>query len=635
VTTQIRLRNLIKITGINFECDDKSYAVYFTLHFSAFSKPFYTSKSVEIRNRKADWPEINCERYRNSSQRFICIRIWQTIVNNRSENNNNEATADKMLFLWGVYFSGLVIVSNFENGRFKSNTLLFHLDGGIFTSCDQINNQVQHQINQEQLKVNHCNIIPSLIINEEAEQLDKDCDTDRYSNSNLNNFINGNNNHSYINSNKLSPSSPPKFIEEYQDEFEVSVMDILNESMYHKVRYAHLNITRHEIQNSYTIDKLIQMQEIQREIYNIKEKSKLLGNRICMKSSACLDLNLVMTKPVFYEPQKQSGMGRTLSRLLTQAPPKPEILLKGHELKIKIECARFRIKLLTQERDRSRQFNQQLMAKREKLKDDNIEMETLIWNSLRTLNRENLRMYEEKLALQREIFTNVRLALLETRRFLLKELNEIYTVMKKSDGQYTINGIHLPDAEAYGESKTSSIDISIALGYVAHTVLIIAEILNVPLRNPVKNEGSRSKIIDIIKIFEVPSDRIFPLFCRASPVSNAVLYGVYLLNQNISQLKFMLDMSKGDLRATLANLWDLMNGINAEMYSRRFVEDVKPIENSASSMDSVPINVPLSLSPHIARRKSRSLQDFDELMDDFHDNVNSSAPDLSNLQIDN
>lgn len=64
----------------------------------------------------------------------------------------------------------------------------------------------------------------------------------------------------------------------------------------------------------------------------------------------------------------------------------------------------------------------------------------------------------------------------------------------------------------------------------------------------------------------------------------------------------MLDMSRGDLRATLANLWDLMNGINAEMYSRRFVEDVKPIENSASSMDSVPIHVPLSLSPLVNRR---------------------------------
>lgn len=33
--------------------------------------------------------------------------------------------------------------------------------------------------------------------------------------------------------------------------------------------------------------------------------------------------------------------------------------------------------------------------------------------------------------------------------------------------------------------------------------------------------------------------------------------------------------------------------------------------------------------------KSRSLEDFDDIMDDFHDNINTSAPDLSNLQIDN
>lgn len=56
-------------------------------------------------------------------------------------------------------------------------------------------------------------------------------------------------------------------------------------------------------------------------------------------------------------------------------------------------------------------------------------------------------------------------------------------------------------------------------------------------------------------------------------------------------------MSRGDLRATLANLWDLMNGLNAEMYNRRFVEDVRPTENSASSMDSVPLHIPPTHSP--------------------------------------
>lgn len=62
-------------------------------------------------------------------------------------------------------------------------------------------------------------------------------------------------------------------------------------------------------------------------------------------------------------------------------------------------------------------------------------------------------------------------------------------------------------------------------------------------------------------------------------------------------------MSRGDLRATLANVWDLMNGINAEMYSRRFVEDIRPTENSTSSMDSVPMNIhALSICSPLSRR---------------------------------
>lgn len=510
---QIRLRNLIKITGVNIDCDN-SYAVYFTLHFSAFSKPFYTSKSVQIKNNKADWPEINCEQYRTSSHRFICIRVWQTMVmknnNNRLESDNDPLVTDenRMLFLWGVYFSGLVVINpkNQPSIEFKSNTLLFHLDGGLFTSSEQIIYQ-EHQISSKN------SVIPSG--DEVADYKTPDCDNERDADSRFNNYssslTNGNNHHHHLHHiDGTSPlSSSPKMSEDDFDSLHhqnISGMDVFNEMVYLKVRYVSWKFARNEIQPSYTLDKLLKMQDEQRAIHNRLEMNKLLANKICVKSPACLDLNLIMTKPVFYEPQKQVGMGKTLSRLLTQAPPKPEILLKSHDLRIQIECARFRIKLLSQERDRIKKFNKQLIAKREKLKDDNTEMETLTWNSLRTLNRENLRLYEEKLALQREVFTNVKLALLETRRCLLKELNEIYHV-KKCDRIFTINGIHLPDAESYGESQSTPVEISIALGYVAHAVLIIAKIINVPLRNAVIHEGSRSKIMDNIKVL-APSDRM-------------------------------------------------------------------------------------------------------------------------------
>jgi UV radiation resistance-associated gene protein len=498
VTTfcQMRLRNLIKISAVNLDCD-KNLAIYFTLHLSAFSKPFYTSKSIEIHSNNVMWPEINCEKCRESSQKFICIRVWQQNANNNNINinnnnknntidNNNEktttttTTADKMLFLWGVYFSGLVLVSkSSEDLKYKKNTLLFHLDGGIFSSSDQI---VHHQHNP--------NTTIPLSIQEAEQNCDKTIIMDRYSNSSVN---------------SSNSSSPPKS-QPPADEQHSNVVSILNEAKFYKVRYAHLKFPKNETQSSYTLEKLLQIQEIQREIKSLKDRSKTIAERICVKSPACINLDAISTKAIYFEPQKQPGMGKTLSRLLAQAPPKPEIVIKSHELKKQIECLRFKIKLLMQEKDRSRQHIKQLISKREKLKDDNIEMETLIWNNVRTLNRENLRVYDEKLALQREVFVNIRLALLETRRFLLMELNEIYCV-KKCDRFYTINGIHLPDAESYADTQSTSVEISIALGYVAHAVLIISRILNVPLRNAIKHEGSRSKIVDNIKILP-PTDRV-------------------------------------------------------------------------------------------------------------------------------
>lgn len=480
VTSHIRLRNLIKITAHNLKihCDDDNdekftAECYFTLHLSAFSKPFYTSSCVEVRNGKIKWPEINCELCRESSQKYICIRVWQ---------KSATIGADKMLFLWGVYFSGLVLVpkASQDSVKFKDNTLLFRLDGGIFTSSDQI---IYH-VKPDSIPIMSSNVP------EEAEQ-----NCDKISTHNLSN---GNNLSS-------SPrvSSLSSLVQE-EDEKASNAMDILIN--YPKVRYVQLKFPRNEMQQSYTLERLMQMQEIQREIIELRKKTKTLAERICMKSPACLNLDLVTTaKPIFYEPQKQPGMGRALSRLLAQVPPKPEILLKSHELRIKIECARFRIKLLSQERDRCRQNNKQLEAKREKLKDDNTETETFIWNNLRTLNRENLRAYDEKLALQRETFMNVKLALLETRRNLLKDLNEIYHV-KKCDRFYTINGIHLPDAESYNDTQVTAVEISVALGYVAHCVLIVSRILNVPLRNSIKHEGSRSRILDTIKVLP-PTDR--------------------------------------------------------------------------------------------------------------------------------
>ncbi|CAO1400156.1 unnamed protein product [Diamesa tonsa] len=644
LTQQLRLRDLIKISGVNIKIQSDNNTkskIYYTLHFKPFSKPFYTSEKLE-EYIAIDWSEINCQDIHKSARRNVCIRVWENQNNNIQERNNKTSStfnvnetvlsSDKLLFLWGVHFSGLVLISNRKDIKLKENSLIFHLNGGTFASADTIQDDNEETIS----------LINDAIPND--SQTNCDYNSDRYSKSNF----------SQINSNKPNPdyltqfnnfqySSPKSFDgflssslaheNNYPNSLS-TVAKIIHESRYLKVRYVKLEFAKSEIRPSYTLQKLLLLQDFQRRIKNRNDSAKTLADRICMKSAHCLNLELIRNKPLYYETQKQPGMGKALSKLLSQqqAPPKPEILLKAQELRRNIECVKFRCRMLAKEREKNRQTNKSLQFKLGKIIDENIEMESFVLNSYHTLCREKEKINEEKQNLDREqeVFHNVRLALLETRQELLRELNDIYSVKKNTHGLYAINEIHLPDAESYMDTTSTPTELSIALGYVAHTVFICSRIINIPLRNPIKLDGSRSKILDNIKLLP-PTDRIFPLFCRGTPPPNVLLYGVFLLNQNISQLKFLLGMSKGDLRSTLSNLWDVMNGISSEMTNKKLIEDIRQLDLNSlgsnsldtNSIDTTTVIVPQLVSPtsfkipRISRSDAGSYEDDPLIIDNL------------------
>lgn len=63
-----------------------------------------------------------------------------------------------------------------------------------------------------------------------------------------------------------------------------------------------------------------------------------------------------------------------------------------------------------------------------------------------------------------------------------------------NSGKFKICDIYLPDAENYdGVTETS---LSVALGFVAHLIVLISQLLHVPLRYPIKPNGSLATITD-------------------------------------------------------------------------------------------------------------------------------------------
>ncbi|XP_055541688.1 UV radiation resistance-associated gene protein isoform X2 [Wyeomyia smithii] len=608
-TQQLRLRSLIQVSGHNIVCDQPKCSLYFTLHTTTMSAPFYTSDKMDI-HANVIWPEIHCPTVIKSSLRCVCIRVWQHSNSNPDVNTSENATVseeeDKQLFLWGIYFSGLVPVTRRSEKRLKKNTLVFQLHDGFFTSADYILDNDEHQVVAPKTPGSLTSDGKRLELCFEKSNLF--CDNSNSSPPGWyvpNSLLHVQNSRSLPKGETGSSqsSSSGRLVANSSDlaAGRVSVSPTPTEAESNlKIRYIFMEFLKSEIRTGYDVKRLLAIQERQRRIRYESESAKEITDRICMKSAYCLNLDLFTDKQLVYRSSssatyRRGGMGKQLSRLLYQErePLKPEILLKAQELRRQLELARFRNRILQQEKDRIRSSIRKLQQKLGTMADGNIESESTLMASYRSYGKEKEILYQQKLtyASEKESYRDLRAKVLVARHRLLKGLNEIYCIKKRANGTCSINDVSLPNAESYTDA-TPSLSLSVALGYVAHAVIMCSSTLNIPLRNPIKYEGSRSKMIDCIKVLPT-ADREFPLYCRSGPPTNALLYAVFLLNQNISQLKYHLCLSRGDPRATLANLHDILNVASINVLSRDIEEPLQTIQRtSLSGSSSVDLDLP-------------------------------------------
>lgn len=558
-TQQLRLRNLIQITGHNIEAEPNT-SIYFTLHMTLMSAPFFTSEPLESL-RNAIWSEINCQSIHKSTSQFVVVRVWQTSQSNSTENplshdvknqrrlssnsnamlindthrhdvesidvkrSKNGDEKDKVLFVWGVYFSGLIPITKRSEVKLTKNALVFYIHGGFFTSVDFIlNESVQHQykhfyqLNVQQshkgLLTKHStnNIIATKGTAIQNINTVKNCDSFNASRHFQNELdINQRKSTSMASASpkrhefdqstaRLSPSSdvianlPQKFNYANDGNIDDGVYTF-NDSNMLKVRFLDKEFFKWEIRRSYNVQKLLLLQEKQRIFRKKTQSANEAMEKICMKSASCLNLQLIANKGMLYRPRANPSLGRTLNKLLsTQTEqPKPEDLLRAQELRRRIEMAKFRCRFLTMERDRYKVTLRKLHDKSNKLNDENIEKESWLMDDFRELSRSRDSAIEQKtLHLSRQkTLDKIKESLIQRQHQLLGQIRDIY-VIKESDrtGFYEINGISLPNTDSLRMYYSSNIpgtnspalSLSVAMCYVAHIVLLCSSILNIPLR---------------------------------------------------------------------------------------------------------------------------------------------------------
>merc|ERR1712142_1322355 len=122
----------------------------------------------------------------------------------------------------------------------------------------------------------------------------------------------------------------------------------------------------------------------------------------------------------------------------------------------------------------------------------------------------------------------------------------------------TVRWVALPEAGKHLREFSSRNEtvVSVAVCWLAHLMHLIACMLDLPLRYPVKLMGSTSAILDVTsrKVEE------YPLHVGKSNSDwNKFEFGVYLLSKNVSQLRWYFNLSTKDPKPMVLNVSQILN----------------------------------------------------------------------------
>lgn len=472
ISQQFRLRDLVRITGHGFVCPtsppNHSVQFYYTLHKAADPDALFSSQKCNglvypplfngqttITGLGVFWPDIKKDFEPDSPRQSVVIRVWQC------DKTKDECSENKIIACYGIHFSGLVPYSDRLLYKLRPNSLVLHTRSGYsYISPDCFTNYLDTESNDSLL--------------------------------------------SGVNNSDPSPSS-------------LSCSSTSNDctgSFLHP-KYKTLTVLSTTVQQCCSLDQLLKLQQSQLRLKYKRELLRSLIMEIKSKSAFCMDDEFLRLNPAsfvvhhhnYQRQNHHSGqhshsagtMGKTLTRLLNMEPERvdPQTLLDAFKLRMKIEAVKVRCRMLATERDRARQHVRRLEGQRAINCDRIVETDSAIMAKYHGMSKEKEQYLHLKLTLTKDLET-LTISKVNNRarqQYLLRTVEDIYDVREHEGGIFTINGISLPDAEAYDNCHVPVTSINVALGYVAHAVLVASSVLAVPLKNYILFKGSGSQII--------------------------------------------------------------------------------------------------------------------------------------------
>mmetsp|Transcript_39605 Transcript_39605/g.55812 ORF Transcript_39605/g.55812 Transcript_39605/m.55812 type:complete len:173 (-) Transcript_39605:2119-2637(-) len=138
--------------------------------------------------------------------------------------------------------------------------------------------------------------------------------------------------------------------------------------------------------------------------------------------------------------------------------------------------------------------------------------------------------------------------------FLMHELETIYPITSSGENRYQILSVELP--RNFQNIDSNEDEVSAALGFICHSVVMMSKYLSVPLRYRIVCNSSRSAI-------QEDGTKIMPLFQSRVVERDQLNRGVQLLTRNIDCILESRRIPIKEGAHMLAKLKDIYDGVKA------------------------------------------------------------------------
>ena len=199
------------------------------------------------------------------------------------------------------------------------------------------------------------------------------------------------------------------------------------------------------------------------------------------------------------------------------------------------------------------QEEQEMLEYDRKLLSEDKDEILVILGQIKSIEKEtaDIRQYTSKILEEQEHLDLVTEA---QRVKLLKDLRAIYPIQCKPDQHYFIRGVELPPDLHVG--LVTEDEISAALGYICHSLVMMSKYLSIPLRYRIVCNSSRSAV-------QEDGSTILPLFQSRLVERDFLDRGMNLLHRNVETLAKSRNVQFGDnvhILAKMKRIYDKIVG---------------------------------------------------------------------------